>query len=86
MDIGNKSVGFLIDELITTSMKCWFAQEDIMNQELPETVRLEAAIRAQQMNARRNALIRKIDELLGQGELSPTSKTYYTYFENKKDE
>jgi len=38
------------------------------------------------MNARRNTLIRKIDELLGQGELSPTSKTYYTYFENKKDE
>ena len=86
MDIGNKSIGFLIDELFTTNMKCWFAQEDIMNEELSESTRLKSAIRTQQMNARRNTLIRKIDELLGQGELSPTSKTYYTYFENKNDE
>src|SRR4030065_40875 len=80
MDIGNKSIGFLIDELFTTNMKCWFAQEDIMNEELSESTRLKSAIRTQQMNARRNTLIRKIDELLGQGELSPTSKTYEVNF------
>jgi hypothetical protein len=36
------------------------------------------------MNALRNALIREIDEFFGQGELSPTTKTYYTYFKDKK--
>lgn len=76
-----KSVGFLIDELITTDLKCWFAQEDIMNQNLSSEQRLQAAIRAQQMNDRRNQLIRAIDEQLGQGNLSPTSKSYHTYFE-----
>lgn len=82
-DTSIKSVGFLIDELITTDMKCWFAQEDIMNTALTETERLNAAIRAQQMNDRRNQLIRAIDEALGQGHLSPTSKSYHTYFEKK---
>lgn len=79
-----KSVGFLIDELITTDLKCWFSQEDIMNESLTTEQRLQAAIRAQQMNDRRNQLIRAIDEKLGEGNLSPTSKSYHTYFENKK--
>lgn len=85
MDIGTKSVGFLIDELITTSMKCWFSQEDIMNKNLTDEERVQAAERAQQMNARRNLLIRKIDELLGFGEFSPTAKTYYTYFKRENE-
>lgn len=79
-----KSIGFLIDELITTDLKCWFAQEDIMDESLSEHDRLQAAIRAQHMNDRRNQLIRAIDEKLGEGNLSPTSKSYHTYFEKKK--
>jgi hypothetical protein len=84
MDIGKKSIGFLIDELITTNIKCFMAQDRIMDINLPSASRLLAAEIAQQMNARRNLLVKKIDEILGQGELSPTSKTYHTYFEEKK--
>lgn len=83
MRFSEKSVAFLIDELITTSMKCWHAQEVIMDESLTETQRLDGAIRAQQMNARRNALMRAIDERLGEGDRSVTEKTY-TYFEDKK--
>ena len=72
MDISKKSIGFLIDELITTSMKCWYAQEKIM---VGEDI-LTNAIDAQSLNARRNALVRAIDERLGEGDTSPTGKTY----------
>lgn len=79
-----KSIGFIIDELMTVSQKCFHAQDDIMNESLSEHERLEAAIRAQKMNALRNGLIREIDEFFGQGHLSPTTKTYYTYFKDNK--
>ncbi len=79
-----KSIGFIIDELITVSQKCFHAQDDIMDESLSTEKRLEAAVRAQKMNAMRNTLIREIDEFLGQGHLSPTTKTYHTYFENNK--
>jgi hypothetical protein len=82
-DASKKSIGFLIDELITTDLKCWFSQEDIMNENLSTEDRLKAAIRAQEMNDRRNQIIRAIDEISGQGNLSPTSKSYHTYFEKK---
>ena len=82
-DISKKSIGYLIDVLITTDMKCWFAQEDIMDESLSTEKRLQAAIRAQEMNNRRNQLIAAIDSELGQGHLSPTSKSYHTYFEKK---
>jgi hypothetical protein len=82
-EASQKSIGFLIDELITTDLKCWFSQEDIMNDSLTTEQRLQAAIRAQQMNDRRNQIIRAIDEQLGQSNLSPTSKSYHTYFEKK---
>ena len=75
MDIGQKSIGFLIDELITTDIKCWFAQETIMNS-TDEKEQIKAAVKAQALNARRNALIRAIDERLGEGAISPTDKTY----------
>lgn len=78
-----KSVGFMIDELCTTSQKCWWAQESLLDKNLSEKDRLLAAERAQALNDRRNQLIRAIDESLGQGHLSPTTKTYHTYFEKK---
>lgn len=85
MGLERKSIGFLIDELITTNLKCWFAQEDIMNKNLSSEQRLEAAIRAQEMNNRRNQLIRAIDLLSGDQNISPTMKTYHTYFEGKDE-
>ena len=75
MDISKKSIGVLIDELITTSLKCWFAQEVVMSSEDEKELAI-AAKKAQLMNARRNALIRAIDERLGESDISPTDKTY----------
>jgi len=79
--IAVKSGGFLIDELITTSMKCWFAQENIMDESLSESERLQSAIRAQELNNRRNQLIRAIDQKSGDASPSPSTKSYHTYFE-----
>jgi hypothetical protein len=76
LDIGTKTVGALIDELITTDMKCWYAQENLMNEKLGQEERLDAANKAQKMNARRNQLIRKIDEALGNGDITQLEKTY----------
>ncbi len=70
-----KSIGTLIDELITTSMKCWYAQETVMN-DTDITKVAAAAKQAQQLNARRNKLIRAIDERLGDGAITLTEKTY----------
>ena len=84
MGIETKTIGFLIDELITTDLKCWFAQEDLMNMDLSESERLAAAIRTQETNSRRNQLIRAIDEKLGEQANSVTSKTYTKHFEGKK--
>lgn len=75
MDISKKSVGFLIDELITTDIKCWFAQETIKNGKTDAEI-AQAGKLAQDLNARRNALIRAIDERFGEADISPTSKTY----------
>ena len=75
MDISKKSIGVLIDELITTSLKCWFAQEAVMMRKDERGV-AQAAKTAQEMNARRNALIREIDRRLGEQYFSPTEKSY----------
>lgn len=63
--IEQKSIATLIDELVTTSQKCWAAQEAVMR-ETDATKIAEAAKIAQQTNARRNALIRAIDARLGE--------------------
>lgn len=83
-DIGQKSIGFLIDQLITTDLRCWFAQERIMDKSLSETERLNSAIVAQEQNAIRSALIRKIDEFFGQGQISLGGEKTYTYFRDTK--
>jgi hypothetical protein len=80
MDIATKSIGFLIDQLITTNLRCWFAQEDIMNPDLPESKRLEAAIRAQSQNAIRSKLIKALDTEFGEETITMGGdKTYHTY-------
>ena len=65
----------LIDELITTNIKCWFAQERLMSATNDRDA-AEAARDAQSLNARRNALMRAIDETLGQGSITLTEKSY----------
>jgi len=74
-NVATKTTAFLIDELITTCMKCWYAQEDVMHKEGDSEV-AEAARSAQLLNSRRNELIRAIDSRLGEGGISVTSKTY----------
>ena len=61
-------------------MRCWFAQEDIMNADLSESERLAAATRAQLTNSIRSELIKAIDQTLGEeGITMGVTKTYHTY-------
>lgn len=80
MGIETKTLGILIDELITTDLKCWFAQENLMNTSLTETQRLEAAIKTQEFNNRRNQLIRAIDAKMGEAGATYTDKSYAKHF------
>jgi len=80
-DAKEKTIGELIDQLITTNLRCWVAQEDIMDETSSEHDRLQAAIRAQEQNAKRSLLIGAINEVLGQTGFTAT-KTY-TYFKDK---
>lgn len=75
MDITKKSTASLIDELITCSIKCFMAQEQVMRG-ITDAEIAEAAKLAQKTNARRNLLIRAIDERLGELNLTPLEKTY----------
>jgi hypothetical protein len=76
MSIKEKTIANLIDELITNNMRCWFAQDKLMDMSLSEKERLNAAIVAQQTNAKRTELIKAIDELLGFGQYTNVTKTY----------
>ena len=61
-------------------MRCWFAQEDIMNTDLSESERLAAATRAQLTNSIRSELIKAIDQMLGEESITMgVTKTYHTY-------
>jgi len=73
-DITIKSLGTLIDELITTNIKCWFAQETIMKSN-DEAEIAKAAKAAQALNKRRCLLIQSIDKLTGES-FSMTDKSY----------
>lgn len=90
MGIETKTPGMLIDELFTTDYKCWWAQEKLLDESLSVEERAAQARKAQEYNAKRNKLIRAIDDVLGFIEESPTEKTYpsgednYTYFDKEK--
>lgn len=83
-DLSKRTIGELIDLLVTTNTKCFMAQEDIMNESLTVEKRFDAAQKAQILNAKRSALIRAVDEYFGQLDSSVSPKTYYTYF-NKEE-
>jgi len=78
-NIKEKTLGQLIDELFSTDHRCWEAQDKIMDLSLSVEERLEAAIRAQQQNAKRTELIRAIDSLFEGTEFSNVTKTYHSY-------
>ena len=78
MSISVKSLGTLFDELITTNIKCYMAQEIIMAKHLTDVpdVIAKAAKDAQELNARRSQLIRAIDERMGESDITQTAKSY----------
>jgi hypothetical protein len=80
--ISDKSPGVIMDELITTIIKCFYAQEEIMNNVLTDEEIAKASIDAQEYNSKRNKLIRSIDALLDFEDDSPSKKTY-TYFKEE---
>jgi len=75
MTIDVKSIGSLIDELCTTNIKCFMAQDRVMESKDEQSI-VTAALDAQKLNARRCKLIAAIDNRLGEGNISPTAKTY----------
>ncbi len=75
MDIEIKSTAELIDSLITTSMKCYHAQDKICDENLSDEERLNAAVTAQKTNAKRTALLQAINKRLGESTFLET-KTY----------
>ena len=85
-DIRIKSIGFLIDQLGTNNMRCFAAQDRIMDTSLSEEERLQAAIWAQELNATRSALIKAIDDYFGQGDISMGGNKTYTYFVKQEQE
>jgi len=76
MDVTRKSIGILIDDLITTSQKLFYLQEvynkpGVTNEELGSIF-----TRIQVLNVRRNELINAIDNYLNPTIASTTEKTY----------
>ena len=58
-----------------------------MDETLTTEERLEAAIRAQEQNATRSALMKAIDDMVGQGDISPGGKKsyYHSHFDKKEE-
>jgi len=80
MDIAFKSLGELVDQLITTDLKCWYGQEIMKDPNATDKELADAFKLVQETNDRRNRLIRAIDERVGEADGSPSAKTYHTYF------
>ena len=72
----------LMDEFCTNQIRCWTAQEKIFDESLSDKERLQAAIRAQETNAKRTELIRILDERLNSPGVTNTSKTYHSYLKD----
>ena len=73
----NKLFWKLVANLEDILRQCWNAQEiirDYKNQ--CNDAIIKAAITAQETNGQRNALIRKIDALMGEEEITQLEKTY----------
>lgn len=64
MGVETKTFSMLLDEFVTNQIRCWFAQEEVMHAVGDEAV-AKAAKDAQRTNARRNQLMRAIDDHFG---------------------
>jgi hypothetical protein len=76
MDITKKSIGVLVDDLITTSMKLWHEQEKYNKPGVTDDELGKAFRSIQGLNARRNKLINAIDSILDPETFSTSIKTY----------
>lgn len=73
-DVTKRTIGELIDMLVTADIRTWFAQDEIMNPDNDlETVANNARI-AQRGNVERNKLIGAINEYFGDD--VPEEKSY----------
>lgn len=70
-----KTPGLLVDEIFTVNMKIWFLQEKIMGGGTDEEI-AKYSKDCQLLNAKRNKLIKSIDELLNFSLDSVSMKTY----------
>ena len=80
--LSEKTPGIITDELFTVNTKLWFLQEDIMTAPENSDKALMAAKKAQDLNAKRNKLIRTLDDLFDYSADTYTEKSYATE-ENK---
>lgn len=69
------TLSILILNLKRVNQECWDAQETVMKEYAAVKV-ATAAKEAQKLNAKRNSLVREIDELLGEGQYSQLGKSY----------
>jgi len=76
MPVDMKSIGELIDLLITADVKCFLAQEKIADKNTSHDDIVTYALQAQAMNKRRSELMRAIDKRLGEFDNTVTEKTY----------
>lgn len=76
MTIETKTIGELIDGLITASLGCWHAQDEIARPGATESEIARASLRAQKLNKRRCELVAAIDRRIGEQSDPTTDKTY----------
>ena len=76
MDIKQKTLGIIIDELVTVLIKEFMIQEQVNNPNISDEELGKAFRKVQTLNARRNKLINAIDEYVNQAEFSTTEKSY----------
>lgn len=76
MEIETKTIGELIDQLITACIGCWHAQDDVMAPGANSDAVAKAALRAQRLNKRRCELVSAIDRRIGEPTDPTTDKTY----------
>lgn len=76
MNIETKTIGELVDQLITASLGCWHAQDKITDPVSTNEQIAQASLRAQKLNKRRCELVAAIDRRLGENFDPTTDKTY----------
>jgi hypothetical protein len=76
MDVTKKSIGIMIDDLITTSMKMWHLQDDVEFNNPTDAEVAAAFKKIQGLNVRRNKLINAIDEIINPDVATTTDKNY----------